>query len=109
MKPKDEEKNNESENSKYYNIKEEIDFIKFTKFCEKLNEPLFNYICSKEGSKKIANLLNSYNDLKANYLIQNLYMNFEQIICNKYGNYFFSKIIFNESKRISTKNIKYYY
>ena len=37
MKPKEEEKNNESENNIYSNIKEEIDFIKFTKFCEKLN------------------------------------------------------------------------
>ena len=103
MKPKDEEKNNESENSKYYNIKEEIDFIKFTKFCEKLNEPLFNYICSKEGSKKIANLLNSYNDLKANYLIQNLYMNFELIICNKYGNYFFQRLYLMSRKESRLK------
>ena len=107
MKPKDEEKNNESENSKYYNIKEEIDFIKFTKFCEKLNEPLFNYICSKEGSKKIANLLNKYDELKANYLIQSLYMDFERIICNKYGNYFFQRLylISQKESRIKILNI----
>ena len=111
-KQKEEEKNNDNENMNignniYSNIKEEVDFIKFIKFCQELDEPLFNYICSKEGSKKIANLLNKYDELKANYLIQSLYMNFERIICNKYGNYFFQRLylISQKDSRIKILNI----
>ena len=84
--------NAEEKNCDDLNTEEELDFQRFKNFCIKLSIPLFNYICSKTGSKKISKFINQYNDLKINYLIEELFPNFERIICDKYGNYFFQKL-----------------
>ena len=104
---KEEEKNNENlnfgNNKKFFDINEEENFDNFKKFCENLKIPLSNYICSLKGSKRISKYLNRYCDKKINYLIEQLYMNFERIICNKYGNYFFQKLYIKSQKQYRIK------
>ena len=103
---KEEEKNNFG-NYISSNIQEEKDFLNLEKFCCGSKVPLSDYICSNEGNKKMSKWLNPYYSLKIDYLIKQLYIDFELIICNKYGSYFFEKlyIISEKNHRIKILNL----
>ena len=88
-------------------ISDKKDFIDFIEFCKTINTSLPDYICSKEGNLIFINFLNEYNPLKIDYLIRNLYLNFEQIICDKFGNYFF-KILYRISSIKYRMELLYY-
>ena len=106
----------DNKNNNYFNDKENViledtqdmlqiyndqNFQDFKRFCKKINTSLPDYICSKEGSKNIQKYINKFHPLKIIYLINNLYLNFEQIICDQFGNYFFQKLY-----KISTKKYR---
>ena len=100
------QKNNENsnfENYIFYDLEEKENFINFKILCENLTMSLIDYICSKQGSKKISKCLNQYSEPKIHYLIEQLYMDFELIICNKYGNYFFQKLYIKSQKSYRIK------
>ena len=86
-----------------YIKQEEENFVSFKNFCEKLNITLFDYICSKEGNKIISNFLNQHCDVIIHYLIKELNNNFELIICNKYGNYFFQNLYIKSQRHYRIK------
>jgi len=81
--------NNYINNIDYYELEK---FFNFKNFCLKLNVPLSDYICTKEGNKIISNFLNQDCEKIIDYLIKELNFDFERIICDKYGNCFFQKL-----------------
>ena len=83
------------------------DFEDFIEFCKTIKTSLLDYICSKEGNRIFINFLNEYNPLKINYLIRNLHLNFELIICDKFGSYFF-KILYRISSNKYRMELLYY-
>ena len=102
----EENKNNEIVNIGNYifsNIQERNDFLNFRKYCEKLKVSLADFICSKEEYKIILKCSEYNCALKIDYLINQLYIDFERIICNKYGNYFFQKLYMISQKNYRIK------
>ena len=79
------------------------DFQDFKRFCEKIKTSLPDYICSKGGSRNIQKYINQFHPLKIKYLIKKLYLNFEKIICDKFGNYFFQKLYGISTKKYRKK------
>jgi hypothetical protein len=74
------------ENSKEKNIKD------FKLFCEGLKCSLSDYICSQTGSRIMQKYLNHFPSFIITNLIEMIYMNFEKIMCDIYGNYFCQKL-----------------
>ena len=75
----------------------------FKKFCEELKPSLVDYICSRDGSKIIQQRLNIHKNIKIKFLLKKISTDFEKIICDKYGNYFFQKLYIISSKKLRLK------
>ena len=75
----------------------------FKKFCEELKPSLVDYICSRDGSKIIQQRLNIHKNIKIKFLLKKISTDFEKIICDKYGNYFFQKLYIISSKKLRIK------
>ena len=84
-------KNNQNGNISNEFIKEK-DIRDFKRFCDGLKCPLPDYICSQIGSRIMQKYLNRFPPFIITNLIEKLYMNFEQIMCDIYGNYFCQKL-----------------
>ena len=84
----------------YENMNEVENFLNFKNFFEKLN---IDYICTKEGNNIISNFLDQHSQEIIDYLINELNIYFERIICDKYGNYFFQKLYKKSQKQYRIK------
>ena len=86
--------NNNFNNSQLYykeNNKEK-DIRDFKNFCEELNCSLPDYICSQIGSRIMQKYLNRFPPFIITNLIEKIYMYFEKMMCDIYGNYFCQKL-----------------
>ena len=63
------------------------------KLLEKNSEELFEYIITQKGSRKAQNILNKMNEIDVDILLNKLIPNLNEIITDKYGNYFSKKLI----------------
>ena len=79
----------------------------FEQFCKGLKPSLVDCICSRDGSRIIQNKLNFHKNIKIKFLIKKIYTDFERIICDKYGNYFFQKLYIISSKKLRLKILFY--
>ena len=79
----------------------------FEQFCKGLKPSLVDYICSRDGSRIIQKKLNFHKNIKIKFLIKKIYTDFERIICDKYGNYFFQKLYIISSKKLRLKILFY--
>ena len=75
----------------------------FKQFIEELKPSLVDYICSRDGSKIIQQKLNIHKNIKIKFLLKKIITDFEKIICDKYGNYFFQKLYIISSKKLRIK------
>ena len=99
-------KNNQNINKE--NIKEK-DIRDFKRFCEGLNCSLPEYICSQIGSRIMQKYLNRFPPFIITNLIEKIYMDFETIMCDIYGNYFYQKLYIissTEQRRMILNSIK---
>lgn len=74
------------ENTKEKNIRD------FKLFCDGLKCSLSDYICSQTGSRIMQKYLNHFPSFIITNLIEMIYMNFEKIMSDIYGNYFCQKL-----------------
>ena len=74
------------ENTKEKNIRD------FKLFCDGLKCSLSDYICSQTGSRIMQKYLNNFPSFIITNLIEMIYMNFEKIMSDIYGNYFCQKL-----------------
>ena len=91
------------ENTKEKNIRD------FKLFCDGLKCSLSDYICSQTGSRIMQKYLNHFPSFIITNLIEMIYMNFEKIMCDIYGNYFCQKlyaICSIEQRRMILNSIK---
>jgi len=99
-------KNNQNINKE--NIKEK-DIRDFKRFCEGLKCSLPEYICNQIGSRIMQKYLNRFPPFIITNLIEKIYMNFEKIMCDIYGNYFCQKLYIIstiEQRRMILNSIK---
>ena len=99
-------KNNQNINKE--NIKEK-DIRDFKRFCEGLKCSLPEYICSQIGSRIMQKYLNRFPPFIITNLIEKIYMNFEKIMSDIYGNYFCQKLYIIstiEQRRMILNSIK---
>ena len=75
----------------------------FKQFCDELKPSLVDYICSRDGNKIIQQKLNIHKNIKIKFLLKKISTDFEKIICDKYGNYFFQKLYIISSKKLRLK------
>ena len=81
----------------------------FKLFCDGLKCSLSDYICSQVGSRIMQKYLNHFPSFIITNLIEMIYMNFEKIMCDIYGNYFCQKlyaICSIEQRRMILNSIK---
>ena len=64
----------------------------FKLFCDGLKCSLSDYICSQVGSRIMQKYLNYFPSFIITNLIEMIYMNFERVMCDIYGNYFCQKL-----------------
>ena len=91
------------ENTKEKNIRD------FKLFCDGLKCSLSDYICSQTGSRIMQKYLNHFPSFIITNLIEMIYMNFEKIMCDIYGNYFCQKLYATssiEQRRMILNSIK---
>ena len=91
------------ENTKEKNIRD------FKLFCDGLKCSLSEYICSQTGSRIMQKYLNHFPSFIITNLIEMIYMNFEKIMCDIYGNYFCQKLYATssiEQRRMILNSIK---
>ena len=113
-KKKNKKKNNHKNNiNKNGNITKESTKEKnirdFKLFCDGLKCSLSDYICSQVGSRIMQKYLNHFPSFIITNLIEMIYMNFEKIMCDIYGNYFCQKlyaICTIEQRRMILNSIK---
>jgi hypothetical protein len=110
-------KNNQNKKNNLYknnqnvtkeNIKEK-DIRDFKRFCEGLKCTLPEYICSQIGSRIMQKYLNRFPPFIITNLIEKIYMDFEKIMCDIYGNYFCQKLYIIssiEQRRMILNSIK---
>ena len=87
----------------------EKDIRDFKKFCEGLKCTLPDYICSQIGSRVMQKYLNRFPPFIITNLIEKIYINFEKMMCDIYGNYFCQKlynISSTEQRRMILNSIK---
>ena len=87
----------------------EKDIRDFKRFCDGLKCSLTNYICSQIGSRIMQKYLNRFPPYIITNLIEKIYMNFEKIMCDIYGNYFCQKLYLIssiEQRRMILNSIK---
>ena len=87
----------------------EKDIRDFKKFCEGLKCSLPDYICSQIGSRVMQKYLNRFPPFIITNLIEKIYINFEKMMCDIYGNYFCQKlynISSTEQRRMILNSIK---
>ena len=70
----------------------EKDIRDFKRFCDGLKCSLPDYICSQIGSRIMQKYLNKFPPFIITNLIEKIYMDFEKMMCNIYGNYFCQKL-----------------
>jgi len=90
---KNKKKNNKNKNGnmdKENNKEKTIRDFKY--FCDGLKCSLSDYICSQVGSRIMQKYLNHFPSFIITNLIEMIYMNFEKIMCDIYGNYFCQKL-----------------
>ena len=90
------------------NIKEK-DIRDFNLFCEGLKCSLPEYICSQIGSRIMQKYLNRFPSFIITNLIEKIYMDFEKMMCDIYGNYFCQKLYIIssiEQRRMILNSIK---
>ena len=75
----------------------------FKKFCDELKPSLVDYICCRDWSKIIQQQLNLHKNIKIKFLLKKINADFERIIYDKYGNYFFQKLYIISSKKLRLK------
>ena len=103
-------RNNILKNSK--NLQKEIkekDIRDFKNFCEELKCSLPEYICSQIGSRIMQKLLNRFPPFIITNLIEKIYIDFEKMMCDIYGNYFCQKLYIIsslEQRRMILNSIK---
>ena len=81
----------------------------FKNFCNGLNCPLPEYICSQTGSRLMQKYLNYFPTFVITNLIEKIYMDFERIMCDIYGNYWCQKLYIissTEQRRMILNNMK---
>ena len=91
------------ENTKEKNIRD------FKLFCDGLKCSLSDCICSQTGSRIMQKYLNHFPSFIITNLIEMIYMNFEKIMCDIYGNYFCQKLYATssiEQRRMILNSIK---
>ena len=99
-------KNNQ--NMSKENIKEK-DIKDFKRFCDGLNCTLPEYICSQIGSRIMQKYLSRFPPFIITNLIEKIYIDFEKIMCDVYGNYFCQKLYMIssiEQRRMILNSIK---
>ena len=100
-------KNNNQNLSKEH--MKEKDIRDFKRFCEGLKCSLTDYICSQIGSRIMQKYLNRFPPFIITNLIEKIYMDFEKIMSDIYGNYFCQKlysICTIEQRRMILNSIK---
>lgn len=95
-------KNNKKKNKHKNNINKNVNMTKentkeknirdFKLFCDGLKCSLSDYICSQTGSRIMQKYLNHFPSFIITNLIEMIYMNFEKIMSDIYGNYFCQKL-----------------
>ena len=93
-------------NNENMKIKEIRDF---KNFCNGLNCSLPEYICSQTGSRLMQKYLHYFPTFVITNLIEKIYMDFERIMCDIYGNYFCQKLYIissTEQRRMILNNMK---
>ena len=102
--------NNKNKNGIINNENMKIKEIKdFTNFCNGLNCSLPEYICSQTGSRLMQKYLYYFPTFVITNLIEKIYMDFERIMCDIYGNYFCQKLYIissNEQRRMILNSMK---
>ena len=87
----------------------EKDIRDFKRFCDGLKCSLPDYICSQIGSRIMQKYLNKFPPFIITNLIEKIYMDFEKMMCNIYGNYFCQKLYIIssiEQRRMILNSIK---
>ena len=102
-------KNGKKNNINLSKENKEKDIRDFKRFCEGLKCSLSDYICSQIGSRIMQKYLNRFPTFIITNLIEKIYINFEKIMCDIYGNYFCQKL-YNissiEQRRMILNSIK---
>ena len=87
----------------------EKDIRDFKRFCEGLKCSLPDYICSQIGSRIMQKYLTRFPSFIITNLIEKIYIYFEKMMCDVYGNYFCQKL-YNissiEQRRMILNSIK---
>lgn len=81
----------------------------FKNFCDGLNCSLPEYICSQIGSRLMQKYLYYFPTFVITNLIEKIYMDFEKIMCDIYGNYFCQKLYIissTEQRRMILNSMK---
>jgi hypothetical protein len=81
----------------------------FKNFCDGLNCSLPEYICSQTGSRLMQKYIYYFPTFVITNLIEKIYMDFERIMCDIYGNYFCQKLYIissTEQRRMILNSMK---
>ena len=91
------------------NLSKEKEIKDFKLFCEGIKCSLPDYVCSQIGSRIMQKYLNRFPPFIITNLIEKIYMDFEKMMCDVYGNYFCQKL-YNissiEQRRMILNSIK---
>ena len=91
------------------NLSKEKEIKDFKLFCEGIKCSLPDYVCCQIGSRIMQKYLNRFPPFIITNLIEKIYMDFEKMMCDVYGNYFCQKL-YNissiEQRRMILNSIK---